>query len=189
MTLSFKNIAGQSSDQYWYALYTRPRSEKKVDSELNKLGLNTFLPLKTITKLWSDRKKVIKEPLFPSYVFVCANLKERLMALQPGGVVRMVSFNGQPSRIPEDQINAVRRIIESGCMPVLHPYLAKGDKVQIVSGPLTGLQGFVVEHRGTSHIIMSIDCIRQSVSVRIDASSLKLISKCQWQNNFKSFCH
>jgi len=179
MAPSDKNIDAQTNDQYWYALYTRPRNEKKIDGELNKLGLNTFLPVKTITKLWSDRKKVIKEPLFPSYVFVYANLKERLMALQPRGVIRMVSFNGQPTRIPEDQINAVRRIIESGQTPVVHPYFAKGDKVQIVSGPLAGLEGFVIEHRGTSHLIMSIDCIRQSLSVRIDSGNLKLISKCQ----------
>lgn len=164
---------------YWYALYTRPRFEKKVDKELKELRIETFLPLKAVVKFWSDRRKVIKEPLFPSYLFVCVNLRERLMAFQPRGVVRMVSWNGEPTRIPEEQINAVRRILESGYTPEVHPYLTEGDIVEIVTGPLVGLKGFIIEHRGNNQFIISIDGICQSIAVNINSSKLKLISKRQ----------
>ncbi|MFQ5771751.1 MAG: UpxY family transcription antiterminator [bacterium] len=187
MTVNKNTTAASKTEHFWYALYTRPRFEKKVDKELRDLHIETFLPLKKVTKFWSDRKKVIKEPLFPSYVFVYANLKERLRAYQPRGVVRMVSFNGRPTRIPEDQISAVRRILESGYTPVLYPYLSIGDEVEIVSGALVGLKGFVIENRGKNHFIVSIDGICQSVAVNIDARHLKLISKRQLKETQRNY--
>lgn len=78
-------------------------------------------------------------------------------------------------RIPEDQINAIRRILESGYTPVIHTYLSIGDEVEVVSGLLMGLKGLAVENRGHNHFIASIDGICQSVMVNIDAKYLKFI--------------
>ena len=182
MTQYFERVK-ENNNRFWYALYTRPRFEKKVDKELRDVDIETFLPLKTVIKFWSDRQKLIQEPLFPSYVFVYVNLKERFRAFQPRGVVRMVSFNGEPTCIPEDQINAVRRLLESGYTPVVHPYLTEGDMVEIVSGPLMGLKGFIIEHRGDNHFIVSIDGIRQSLAVNIGSNNLKLLSNTKKLNS------
>lgn len=177
MTTQQMTNSDNKATRCWYALYTRPRFEKKVDKELQDLSIESFLPLKKVVKFWSDRKKMIDEPLFPSYVFVHADSKERHRAFQPQGVVRMVSFNGQPARIPEEQINAVRRILEAGYLPIVDNNLSKGDKVEIIAGPLTGLQGHVSENRGNNHFIIFIDGICQTVAVKIEASYLKLIEK------------
>ena len=163
--------------RYWYALYTRPRFEKKVDLQLNELDIQTFLPVRTVTKYWSDRKKQIDEPLFPSYLFLYANSKEQFLAFQSYGSVRLVSFNGAPTRIPDEQIHAVRRMLESGYAPVVTHSFEKGDEVEIVSGPLVGITGFVTEYRCSNHFSVFISGIRQAVAVNIEGYNLKLIAK------------
>lgn len=174
---SMETLKNTDKTRHWYALYTRPRFEKKVDLQLKELNIETFLPLTTVTKYWSDRKKLIDEPLFPSYVFVCANLKEQYMAFHSYGVVKYVSFNGRPTRIPNDQIDAVRRMLESGYTPFVYEYFVKGDEVEIVSGPLIGLKGLISEHRGNNHFSVFITGIRQTVAVNIEGCNLKLIAK------------
>ncbi|NIT59129.1 MAG: UpxY family transcription antiterminator [Aliifodinibius sp.] len=164
------------NNRYWYALYTRPRFEKKIEKKLTDLNIECFLPLKTVTKYWSDRKKLLEEPLFPSYVFVYANSKQRYEALQPDGVVRMVTFSGGPARIPDEQIEAVRRILHSGYLPTVDNNLSKGDRVEIIAGPLIGLKGFVSEPRGHHYFSIFIDGICQSMSINIDAGCLKRIA-------------
>ncbi len=164
-------------NRFWYALYTRPRFESKVEQKLKDLNVDSFLPTRLVTKYWSDRKKVVLEPLFPSYVFVLVNCKERYLAYQPPGVVRIVSFNGQPARIPAEQINAVRRILGSGYSPDTQSYFFKGDRVEIISGSLVGLRGFINECHGNNYFIVSIDGIRQSISIKIDAQKLKSIAR------------
>ena len=172
--------AGREDDskdkRFWYALYTRPRFESKVEQKLRDLNIDSFLPTRLVTKYWSDRKKVVHEPLFPSYVFVFANCKERYLAYQPPGVVRFVSFNGQHARIPAEQIDAVKCILGSGRSPVTQPYFSRGDRVEIISGPLVGLRGFINECQGNNYFIVSIDGIRQSISIKIDARELKYIA-------------
>lgn len=163
--------------RYWYALYTRPRFEKKVDLQLKELDIQTFLPIRTVTKYWSDRKKKIDEPLFPSYLFVYTNSKEQYLTFQTYGSVRLVSFNGTPTRIPDEQIHAVRRVLESGYTPIVNHYFVKGDEVEIVSGPLVGIKGFVIEHRGSNHFSVFISGIRQAVAVNIEAHNIKLIAR------------
>lgn len=163
--------------RYWYALYTRSRYEKKVESALRKIEIGAFLPLKDVIRNWSDRKKLIQEPLFSSYVFVYANKKERFLSLTTPGVVRMVGFNGQPSRIPDSQIDAVRRILECGYSTEDYAYLSKGEEVEIISGPLTGVRGYVAEKRGKKHFVISVDGICKSISINIDARNLRPIQK------------
>lgn len=168
-----KSIDYTKNDRFWYALYTRPRFEKKVNAELKIKRIEAFLPMHSVVRFWSDRKKKVEVPLFPSYVFVHVNLKERYHSLQTQGVLRMVSFNGVPARIPDYQIEAVRRVLQTGFVPQPHPYLTKGDKVEIILGPLKGLTGFIMECRGKKRFIISIDKIGQSMAIEIESRYLK----------------
>jgi len=165
----------QNPKRFWYALYTRARFEKKVDKELTDANIETFLPIVTVTRLWSDRKKRVEQVLFPSYLFVHADLRERYDALQPEGAVRMVSFNGNPARIPEEQIESVRRILDLGYVPTVHYDLKRGTPVEVIAGPLLGLRGIVSEPRGNCHFVIHVDGIRQSVAIKIDAKYLKAV--------------
>lgn len=164
---------------HWYALYTRPKFEKKVASVLEDKDIRAFLPTRSVVKQWSDRKKIIDEPLFPSYVFVYANSKGRYLSLQTHGVVRMVSFNGEPTRIPEEQIRSIYQILEHGYDPEPYQYFAYGDEVEIVSGPLRGLRGLYIEDRGTKRLVISVDAIQHSFAIELKRGQVK---KCSPRN-------
>ena len=94
----------------WYAIYTRPRHEKKVNDQLLEKQFEVYLPLITRTRQWKDRKKKVDMPLFSSYVFVNFEYKYRFDVLQTDGVVKIVNFNGTPAVIPDWQIESLRKM-------------------------------------------------------------------------------
>ena len=123
----------------WVALYTRSRHEKLVDRELQKKGIETFLPLRKVTRDWSDRKKIIEEPLFKSYLFVRLPLKDRWTVLNTTGAVRFVGKSAaEPLEVPEKELSIVRRFMEEEIQMDPFPYLKEGARVYIRSGPLKG---------------------------------------------------
>ncbi len=160
-------------ESHWYALYTRPRVEKRVVSILEEKEVRAFLPTRSVMRQWSDRKKIVKEPLFPSYVFVFANLAERYRSVQSTGVVRMVQFNGKPAQIPDEQIETIYRILEGGYDPEPHQYLREGDEVEIVAGPLRGIKGYFQEDRGNERLIVSVHALQQSLAIELRRSQVK----------------
>ena len=161
------------TESHWYALYTRPRVEKRVASILEEKEIRAFLPTRSVIRQWSDRKKVVEEPLFPSYVFVFADLAERYSSLQSTGVVRMVQFNGKPAQIPEEQIETIYRILDGGYDPEPHQYLSEGDEVVIVAGPLTGIKGYFLEDRGNKRLIVSVHTLQQSFAIELRRGQIK----------------
>ncbi len=170
------SVSRIANDRYWYALYTRPRFEQKVDSLLKEKKLHSFLPQRETIRYWSNnRKRKIQEPLFRSYVFVCADAKERYLSLQTYGVARMVSFNGQPARIPDNEIQSIYRILENGYDPQPCDFLNYGDQVEITSGPLKGLGGFYIDERGKNKIVISLAAIGQSIAVEVRQDQVKPI--------------
>jgi len=173
-----------SVERSWYAIYTRPRFEKKVEKELSERQIECFLPVVSRLKCWSDRKKRVDEILFPSYVFVRVTERHRHEALTPLGVVRLISFSGEPAKIPNIQIEAVKRILQAGYDPVVCPELTRGAAVEIVSGSLLGLRGIVNEVRGRYHLSIFIDGIRQSLSVNVEAQHLKVIDSSKLNSAF-----
>ena len=169
-------VTTQNNDRYWYALYTRPRFEKKADADLRQNNLHSFLPLRMVIRHWSNnRRKKIEEPLFPSYVFVHVNLSERNMAAHAYGVARMVRFGVEPARIPEQQIHAIYRLLGHGCDPEPHQYFNQGDEVEVVSGPLMGLRGFFSEERGNNKLVISVDAIQLSIAVEVRKGQVRRI--------------
>jgi hypothetical protein len=98
----------------WYALHTRPRHEKIVVQRLNERGVETFLPIVNEVHRWSDRKKTLQLPLFTCYVFAkfVPNRMERLQVLRVGGVLGLVGSHGEGSPIPDNQIDAVRTLLD-----------------------------------------------------------------------------
>ena len=107
-------------DRKWYAIYTKPRWEKKVAERLDEKGIEHFLPLIKTLKIWSDRKKWIQEPLFRSYIFVHVNPSEYLPALQTPGALRYITIESRPVAIPPIQIDAIRTWIEEGRNSLSH---------------------------------------------------------------------
>src|SRR5262249_12004389 len=154
----------------WYALRTRPRFEKKVTAELNEKGIETFLPLNSAVHQWSDRKRVVHLPLFPGYVFVrmVASLSERIVVLRTNGVASFVGVRNIGVPIPDDEIDAVRTVVEQKIPFEPYPYLKVGQRVCIRGGCLDGVGGVLTAVNGDQSLIISVNLIQRSIAMRIE---------------------
>lgn len=156
--------------EHWYGLQTRPRHEKIVAQRLEERGVTTFLPLVTEVHRWSDRKKSVQMPLFSCYVFAkfMPNRAERLRVLRVDGVFGLVGARGEGAPIPDQQIDAVRSVLEGQLSCSSHPFLKIGQRVRIRSGALDGLEGILVSHNGDRTLVISVDAIQRSMAVRVE---------------------
>jgi len=161
----------------WYALYTRSRHEKKLLSELSDRSIDVFLPMREVLSRWKDRKKRIWLPMFPGYIFVhqVDTPENRFRVLNVPGAVRFVGHEGHADRIPDDQIDAVRRFLETKIAIDPYPYIRVGQRVEIIAGPLKGIQGILIQKKGRFRFVLRVDLIRQAVSIEIDASDIRPI--------------
>jgi transcription antitermination factor NusG len=170
-------VSGYESDEKWYALHTRSRREKMVERRLQERGVPTFLPLVTEVHRWSDRKKKVELPLFSCYLFVKVPVSkfDRLRILNIDGVFDFVGIRGEATPIPESQIQAVRTLIAGELPWANHPFLKIGQRVRIRSGALDGLEGILVSRSGDSTLVISIDAIQRSLSVRVEGYDVEPI--------------
>jgi transcription termination/antitermination protein NusG len=154
----------------WYGLQTRPRHEKIVAHRLKGRGVTTFLPLLSEIHRWSDRKKTVQLPLFSCYVFAkfAPDRSERLRVLRVEGVFGLVGSRGEGTAIPDEQIDAVRSLVETRLRWSSHPFLKIGQRVRIRSGALNGLEGILVSRNGDRTLVISIDAIQRSLAVRVE---------------------
>lgn len=166
-----------TEDQQWYAVYTRPQCEKKVQKALQNLQIEAYIPLRNVLRQWSDRKKVVSKPLFPSYLFTKICLGNVATVQRVNGVVRIVSFNGMPAVIPDEHIISLRRILEAGYQFLIHPYYSveKGDWVQVISGALKGVRGIAIEESGENHLLIMIKSVGKTVSLNVEKKHLRPI--------------
>jgi transcription antitermination factor NusG len=161
------------ADGDWYALYTYPRHEKVVAQQIERRSFHCFLPLYRSVRRWKDRRKELELALFPGYVFVRMAFENRLQVLQVPGVVRMVSFNGQPAILPAQEIEALQSRLSSAMRAEPHPYLRRGRRVLVRSGPMQGLEGIVVRRKDCCRVVFSIDLIMRSLAVEVDEADLE----------------
>jgi transcription antitermination factor NusG len=157
----------------WYALYTAPRHEKCVAEQIERRGIECFLPLYRSVRRWKDRRKELDLVLFPGYVFVQIALENRLRVLQVPGAARLVTFNGHPAVLPEDEIESLRIRLSGSHRMEPHPYLSVGRRVRVRSGPLKGLEGIIQRTKDHCRIIFSIDLIMRSIAVEVDEADVE----------------
>ena len=179
-TSSLLETDGASSDVLtrikWLAVYTRSRHEKLLRDELLKKGVETFLPVRKVERHWSDRKKIIEEPLFSSYLFVKIPWTERFQVLNTVGAVRFIGVRqGNPVEVPEKEIETIRQFVSQEIKMDPFPYLKAGARVYIRSGPMKGAEGFVVYKNQRCRLVISLDLLMQSISVEIDQSLVEAI--------------
>jgi len=171
-----KSIYGKLNEiPNWYALSTRSRHEKRVYDRFHLKGIESYLPLITVHRKWSDRYKTVQEPLFSCYVFVKIALKDRLPVLQTDGVVRLVSFKGIPATIPEHQLEAIKIVLKEKEDIQRIDYLTPGQKVEVVQGPLRGVRGVLINVKNRHRMVLTLDGIMQAISVDIDYRDIRII--------------
>jgi transcription antitermination factor NusG len=158
----------------WYALYVRSRAEKQVASLLFNNGIEVYLPLMKTLKQWSDRKKWVEEPLFKSYIFVRISPPEYYDVLNTAGIVRYITFEGKAVAIPPQQIEAIKQFINSDEeLPDILPNLSPGTPVNIIDGPMKGIDGELFEILGKKKVRIEIDGLGQSIYLELPASHIR----------------
>jgi transcription antitermination factor NusG len=158
----------------WYALHTRCRHEKRASIELNEKGLETFLPLLSQVRHWSDRRKVVEMPMFSCYVFIRVELTKakRAAAAQVPGVLRFVGVNGVPTPIPAEQIQNIKTVLAGRHVCSPHEFLRIGQRVRVCSGSLNGVEGVLIGRTGERKLLLSIDLIQQALAVAIEGYAI-----------------
>lgn len=156
----------------WYAIYTRPRWEKKVAKLLDQKSIENYCPLNKVRRKWSDRIKIVEEPLFKSYVFVKVEEEERTLVRMTDGVVNFVYWNGKPAIIKDKEIQVIRRFLdEYENVAVLKMDFKPEERVKIIAGPMMDQEGKVVEIKNKMAKVC-IDSLGYMLMAYIDKSKL-----------------
>jgi transcription antitermination factor NusG len=160
--------------QRWYAAYTSPRHEKRVEQHLSLRGVEHYLPIYSAPRKWKNGVKVLLDlPLFPGYIFVRINQMERVRVLEVPGVLAIVGRTASEMvALPENEVEALRSGLHLRQVEP-HPHLTVGHRVRIRSGALAGMEGIVVRKKSSLRVVLTMDLIMQSVSVEVDGSELE----------------
>lgn len=168
-TQSGSLIPGTVAEPPQYALQVRYRYERQVEQSLRVRGFVPFLPVFKVRRRWSDRTMEIETPLFPGYVFCSMDLGNRMPVLSTPGVVGIVAAGKQPLPVDPHELEAVRAMIVRG-IDVQPCFATPGQKVRIGTGPLKGIEGFLLQARGKNRLVVRISILNRSISVIIDGS-------------------
>ena len=159
-------------NSYWYVVYTRPRWEKKVSRILDEKGIENYCPLNKVEKQWSDRKKIIFEPLFKGYVFIRISENRKWDIKLIDGIISYVYWLGKPAIVKEEEIDIIRKfLMEFEMVEVSDIQLKKMDSVIINRGVLIDYKGIVVEILGNKARVR-VDSMGVSLSAIFDKKSL-----------------
>ncbi|MBK9660867.1 MAG: UpxY family transcription antiterminator [Chitinophagaceae bacterium] len=156
----------------WLAVYTRPRWEKKVNMLLTEKGLESYCPLNKVRRKWSDRMKVVEEPLFKSYVFVKVDNEDRSAVRMTNGAINFVYWNGKPAVIKEKEINAIKRFLNEYENVEANPVdLKVNQRVRITNGTLMDKEGKVLDVRHKT-VKVAIESLGYILVAYIDRTKL-----------------
>ena len=156
----------------WLAVYTRPRWEKKVNQLLHEKGVESYCPLNKVRRKWSDRVKIVEEPLFKSYVFVKVNDEDRSVVRTTNGAINFVYWDGKPAVIKEKEITAIKRFLDEHENVEARPLELKiNQRVRITNGTLMDKEGKVLDVRHKTAKI-AIDSLGYILVAYIDRSKL-----------------
>lgn len=159
----------------WHALYLRHQHEKAAADILSTKGFQVFLPTYHTVHRWKDRNKQLTLPLFPGYLFFADGLDRRLQIVTTPGVCAIVGTAGVPAVIPSEEIDSIRRAVESYSRMEPHPFLTHGNRVRVKFGPLAGIEGILVRKKHLFRFVLSVQMLGRSAAVEIDASIVERV--------------
>ena len=164
--------SGTSSNASWYALQVRSRKEGYVASQIQGLGFECLLPTYKCVRKWSDRVRELEQPLFPGYLFCRFDFQHRRPVVTTPGVLQIVGFGRRAIPVPDEEIQALQLALTSGVPKQPWPYLEIGQRVRVIYGTLTGLEGILVNVKGNDRVVLSVSLLQRSVAMEVEASWL-----------------
>ena len=170
-----EQILHHAEEFAWHALYTRHKHEKAIALALSIKGFKVFLPLYSATHRWKDRNKPLLLPLFPCYVFLRGGLERQLCIMTTPGIHMLIMSGSRPAAIPDEEICAVRQLVEKAKWVEPHPFLGSGDRVRVRSGPLMGVEGVLVRKKNLFRLVVSVEILGKSAATEVDASAVQRV--------------
>ena len=163
--------------EQWIAVRSKPRAEKVALKQLEKKGMQAYLPLVRQKRKWSDRMKWVELPLLPGYLFAKVELKKSLFVLQTHGVSTVVKFGDEVAVVQESVVTSIRLALEGGYELEPTEYFTNGDEVEVIEGPMKGMKGIVSAIKGEEKLIIKIDALQQAIAVHIETKFLQSVRK------------
>lgn len=162
----------------WYAVHTRSRFEQRVFDALAGKSIETFLPKVQVMSRRKDRRKKLLMPMLPGYVFVQFDLDPEIYwdIIKTTGVVRMIGFEGRPVPANDEEIASLMILNGTDRTVQNRSYITRGDRVMIMDGPLKGLTGFYLRHKGRAdRVVVGVELLQRSLEVEIEDWALEKI--------------
>lgn len=160
------------AQSHWFVVYTRPRWEKKVAALLTEKGIENYCPLNKIVRQWSDRKKVVLEPLFKGYVFVKVVDAQKWDVKKVEGIINYVHWLGRPAIVKEEEIVTIQKFLqEFKEVQVENMPIIKNAQVIVKQGLLMSYKGIVVDVTGNKARV-KINSMNVSLTATFEADNL-----------------
>ena len=158
----------------WRALWTHSHSEQLVHDQLVAKAFNAFLPLIPVWSRRNGARHLIRKPMFPGYLFLRHTLDKAsyVEIMKTNGLARILGERwDRPAVVADAEIDAIRRVLDTGLAILPHSYLREGHRVRIIQGPLAGVEGILVHsnpHKGL--LVVSVELLQRSVAVEVDCT-------------------
>jgi len=168
----------QAAGAAWYVVHTCCHHEARVEERLQRQGLEVFLPRLTEVRRWRDRKKVLRLPLFPGYLFVHDVLDTPTYydIIKLPGVVRLIGNKGTLATVPPETMESIKLAVASDRPYYPYRYLLKGKWVRVVEGPLAGVVGIIREHKDQKRkVVVEVELFRRAMAVELADEAVELL--------------
>ncbi|MCY2953931.1 MAG: antitermination protein NusG [Planctomycetota bacterium] len=165
--------AFEASRGLWHVLHTMSRQEKALARDLSALAIAYYLPLIREVKYYRGRKATVEVPLFAGYIFLRGTLEEAYAADRTGRVAGIIRVVDQ-EQLEWELVN-LHQALSSGESLRRHPFLRKGARVEVKSGPLRGLQGVIEDCSGRNRLILQVEMLGRGISLEIEGSLLEAV--------------
>jgi transcription elongation factor/antiterminator RfaH len=166
-------------ERLWYVLHTKSRHENVVNDGLARKSVEVYLPKITVPSKRRDRKKTIRVPLFPGYVFVKTDLHPHthLEIVKVAGAVRFIGNKQGPLPLPEETVASLKIMVTSERDITTGNNLKRGDRVMVIHGPLAGVIGTFVRYGGRGRIVVNVEALGQYAGVEVSEDDIEIMPK------------
>ena len=160
-------------EKNWFAVFTVPRHEKRIEAQFGLREIENFLPIYQKQRHWKDGSKgMLQLPLFSNYIFVRIGCSERIHVLKVPGVISVVGWGPQPLPVPDSYIHFLREGLRSRKVEPC-AYLKEGTRVRIHSGMMAGMGGVLIRQKNNFRVVLTLEMIMKSVTVEVDLDEIE----------------